>query len=160
MWDAVCWSRKTLSYSVWALHAFCVSVRPQNGVLGVHHLGRQNDESWRVLSRDCRKNEGENSISLLQLLALCSDWCAVWRCLAGGHDSSSYLAEPFEFVVLTSLRSAHVALDSLWNISSRIPRTWFLHCPSGRWPAEVCTLNFFLAWRRLIMPFLLLSFRQ
>ena len=48
-----------------------------------------------------------------------------------GLDSSSCLAEPFEFVVLMS---AHIALNRLWHLSSRSPLTRFLHCPKRLLP--------------------------
>jgi hypothetical protein len=38
----------------------------------------------------------------------------------GGLDSSSCLAEPFRFVVLTSLMSANIALNLLWPLSQRM----------------------------------------
>jgi hypothetical protein len=48
-----------------------------------------------------QNDEGEQSILLLQLPPLCSYWCGAWHCPAGGgHDLSSCLAEPLEFVVL------------------------------------------------------------
>jgi hypothetical protein len=87
-WDAVCRSRITLCWGVGALHARCVSVRhrPQNGVLGVHPSGGRKDGSRRVLSRDCREDEGEQSTPLLQLPPLYAGWCAVWRCHAGNQE--------------------------------------------------------------------------
>jgi len=62
----------------------------------------QKDGSRMVLIRDCRDDEGEQSTPLLQLPFLCTDRCAAWRCHAGRLDLSSFLAEPFEFVVLTT----------------------------------------------------------
>jgi hypothetical protein len=64
-----------------------------------------------VINRDCREDEGEQSTPLLQLPPLCTDWCAVWLCHAGGGlDSSLCLDEFFRFVVLTALMFAHTAL--------------------------------------------------
>ena len=52
----------------------------------------------------------------------CAGWCAVWFCHAEvGLDSSSCLTERLEFVVSTSLRSAHISLNLLWHLSTRIP---------------------------------------
>ena len=99
-----------------------VSVRrlPQKGVLGVHPIRAQNDVSRRVLKRDCREGEREQSIQLLLVPPCWAEWCAVWRCLArGGYDSSSCSAEPFEFVVLTSLTSAHIALVWVSHLTQR-----------------------------------------
>jgi hypothetical protein len=78
----------------------------------------QKDGSQRVLNRDCRADD----------------------------DSSSCLAELFKFVVLTSLMSAHTALNRLWHLSPRIPLTRFLQCPKKSLAmtllAEVCNLHF------------------
>jgi hypothetical protein len=46
-----------------------------------------------------------------------------------GHDSSSCLAEPFRFIVLTYLISALIAVNWLGHFFSRIPVTRILHCP-------------------------------
>jgi hypothetical protein len=90
-------------------------------------------ETSELLIRDCREHEGERSTPSLQLPPLCADWCAVWRChAAGGLDSSSCLVEPFESVVLTSLMSAHNALNWLWHLSPIIPLTRFRRCPRSR----------------------------
>ena len=51
-----------------------------------------------------------------------------------GLDSSSCLAEPFKFEVLTSLKSAHITQDWLWHFSSTIPLTRFLCCPRRHYP--------------------------
>jgi hypothetical protein len=99
----------------------------------VYPSGDQNDGSRRVLNRDCRKDEEEHSTPLLRLPPLCADWCAFWRCHAGGGlYSTSCLAETFDIVVLTTLMSAHIALDSLWHLPSRIQLIRFLHCPTRR----------------------------
>jgi len=82
--------------------------------------GAKKDGNRRVQNRDCKEDEGEKSTHLLQLPPLCPDWCAVWRCHAEGLDSGSCLAGPIEFVVLTSLMFAHIALNWLWHLSSRI----------------------------------------
>lgn len=86
-------------------------------------LVSQNYGSRRVLIRDCREYKGEQSTPLSQLPPL----CAVWRCLSGGIDPTSCLAEPLEFLVLTSLMSAHIAVNWLWRLSTGIPLTRFLH---------------------------------
>jgi len=48
-------------------HAHCVSARRllQNGILGVHPSGGQEDGSRRVLNRDCREYKGEQSTPVL-----------------------------------------------------------------------------------------------
>jgi hypothetical protein len=93
------------------IHTVSVRRLPQEGVLGVHPIRAQNDVSRRVLKRDCREVEREQSTQLLLVHPFWADWCAVWRCHArGGFYSSSCSAEPFEFVVLTSLMSANIAL--------------------------------------------------
>jgi hypothetical protein len=92
-------------------HAVSVRRLPQESVLGVHPLRAQKDVSRRLPKRDCREVEREHSTQLLLVPPFWADWCAVWRCLArGGFDSSSCSAKPLEFVVLTSLMSAHIAL--------------------------------------------------
>ena len=82
-----------------------------------------------MLYRDCTEDEGEKLTQFLHFPSLCADWCAVWCFHAGVGDSSSCLAEPFEFVVLTSLMCAHIALKWLWQLCPRIPPKRFLHCP-------------------------------
>ena len=70
---------------------------------------------WKsdVMKSCCRENKGEQSTTKLQLPPLCADWCVIWRFhTAGGLDSPSCLAEPFEFVASTSLMSAHIAWTS------------------------------------------------
>jgi len=72
------------------------------------------------LNQYCREDEGKPSAVLLQLPALCTVWCAVWHCPAGTVLDSYYcLPRPFEFIVLTSLISAHFALNWLWHLSPR-----------------------------------------
>jgi hypothetical protein len=78
----------------------------------MHPSDSQKYGSRKVLNQDCRNYEGEQSTPLLQLPPLCGEWCAVWHCHAGGVlDSSSCLAETFEFIALTSLMSAHIAMN-------------------------------------------------
>jgi hypothetical protein len=124
----------TLCWSVGALHARRVSVhrRPQNSILGVRPWGGQKNGSRRVLIRDWREYDGEQSTPVSHLPSLCAFCCAVWRHAGGRLDSSSCLAEPFEFVVLTSLMSSHTALNLLWHLFPRIPLTRFLYCPRRR----------------------------
>ena len=55
--------------------------------------------------------KGEQSTPLSQLPPLCPALCAMWRCRAGGIDPPSCLAQPLEILVLTSLMSAHIALN-------------------------------------------------
>ena len=43
----------------------------------LHSLGCQTDGSWRVLNWDCRIDEEEHSMPLLQLPPLCADWSGV-----------------------------------------------------------------------------------
>jgi hypothetical protein len=71
----------------------------------------------------------------LQFRPLCADWCAVWRCHAErGLDSSSCLAEPFEFVVHSSHSAYYVrpqhspfctatVLNALYSLEHR--RSWW-----------------------------------
>jgi len=87
----------------------CASTRHhlQNSVFRVHLSKGQKDGRQRVQNQDCTKDEGEQSTQLLQLPPLYTDWCGVWHChVGGGLDSSSCLAIPFKFTVLT----AHIAL--------------------------------------------------
>lgn len=96
-WDAVCRSRKILCCSVGAPNASCVSAlrRPQNGVFKVRPSAGQKGGSRRVLNRDCREGEGEQSAPLLHFPPLFAERCTVWRCHAEGRlDSSSCSAEP------------------------------------------------------------------
>jgi hypothetical protein len=59
-----------------------------------------------------RKDEGEQSTSLLQLPPLFAEWCVVWYFHAGGGlNLSSCFTEPFEFVVLTYFMFAHIILN-------------------------------------------------
>jgi len=92
--------RKTLPGNVGTLHARRVSARriSQNGVLGVLLSGDHKDGSRRVLNRDCRDHEAEETTPLFQFPLLCADWRAVRPCpegVGGGVDVSSCLAEPF-----------------------------------------------------------------
>ena len=138
--------------SVGALHARCYSSSSSTkAAAGVHPAGRQRDGSRRVLNRDDREDEEDQPITLLHLAPLCAEWCAFWRCHAVRElDSSSCLAEPFEFVVLTLLTTAHIVVNWLWLLSSRIPPTRFLYCPRSRCrgssaPAEFVTHVLFTA---------------
>lgn len=90
-------------------------------LVGVHPSGGQKDGSWRVLNWDCRENEGKQSTPLLQLTPLCTDWFAVWCCHAGRvPDSSSCLAEPFEFVIFNLFNcAAHSSLVMMQRSSWR-----------------------------------------
>jgi hypothetical protein len=74
----------------------------------MHPSGGQKDESRRVLSRDCREDEGEQSTPLLQLPPLCAGWCAVWRCHAGGglNQFRAICADIREVKTTNSKRSA------------------------------------------------------
>jgi hypothetical protein len=68
----------------------------------------QKEGSRKVLNRE---DESEHCTPLSQLPPLCAYLSAVWRCYLGeGLDSSSFLAEPFEFV-LASFMSAHILLN-------------------------------------------------
>jgi hypothetical protein len=155
--EYVCRSRKTLCWSVGTLHARCVSAsrRPQNGVPRIHPLGGQKDGSLRVLNRDGREGEWDQSTPLLQLPPLRADRCAFWPChFRGGTDSACCLAEPAEFVDFTCLMSAPIALNWLCHLSPKIPLTRFLHPPRRRqpwiYPQNSAPWNFFLRgndWR-------------
>lgn len=121
--DSVCQSCKTLCWSIRALHARYVSTHRclQSGILGVHPSGCQKDGSWGRLNQYCREDEGRLSAVLLKLPPLCTDWCAVWHCPAGRVLDSYYsMLQPFEFIVLTFIISAHFALNWLWHLSPRI----------------------------------------
>jgi len=112
----LCWSVRT--FPAWRVsEPSC----PQNGVLGVHRSGGQKCGSQRLRNRDCKENKWEQSAPRLQLAPLCADCCVIWRChAAGGLDSTSCLAEPFDFVASTSLMSTHIA----WRSTSSAN----LHC--------------------------------
>jgi hypothetical protein len=78
-WDAVCRSRKTLC---WTSQLFTRAVFQPVVVrksLECTLQGDQKDGNRRVLNRDRRGDEGEQSTSLIQLPPLCADRCAVWR---------------------------------------------------------------------------------
>jgi hypothetical protein len=126
--EALFAGRSKLCRSVETHQWRCVSARcrPQKkGILGVHPSGGPKNGSRRVLNRDCRENEGEQSTPCCSCLP-----CAVWRCLAGvGLDSSPSLAE---FVVLTYLLSAHIALNWLWLLSPRLALTTEVAAVAGR----------------------------
>ena len=100
MTDTVCRSRKNSYSGVGDLHTRGVSARsgPQNGVLGVYPLGGEKFGSWRVLNRDCRGDEEEESSPSR------TDWWVVWHCHAGREiDSFSSLSDTSDFVALTAL---------------------------------------------------------
>ena len=108
-WDTVWRLHYILCWSIGALHICCVSAfcHPQNSVPGVHPSWDQKYGSWRVR---------ENITLLLQLPPLCTDWCVVWWCHAGGGlVSSSSSAVPFTFIVWTYLISAHIGLNWSWH---------------------------------------------
>ena len=129
----LCVRRCVPIWSVEALHPRSFSSSSTNGFLEVHPSGGQRNGSQRVLNRNWRDEEGEQSTPLLQLPPLCADWCADWCCHAGGGlDSSSCLVQPFEFFVLTSLKSAYMAVNWLWHLSSTIPLTRFMYFPRSR----------------------------
>ena len=65
--------------NVGALHARPVLARRRPEVLGVHPSRGPKNGSRRVLNRDRREDEGEQSTPLIQLPPLCADRCAVWR---------------------------------------------------------------------------------
>ena len=107
--DAVRRQRKTLCCSVGDLHERCfTSSSSTKDAVGVHPAGRQRDGRQRVVNRDYREDEEDPSITLLQVAPLCAEWCTVWSCHAVRElGSSSCLSEPFEFVVLAPLTTAH-----------------------------------------------------
>jgi hypothetical protein len=98
-------SRDELFAEVSGLFTHCGSARrPQQGVHAGLPSGGQKDGSRWVLNLD-------RSTPLLLLLPLCADRWAVWCCHAGGRlHSSSYMAEPFQFVVSTALMLAYISL--------------------------------------------------
>jgi hypothetical protein len=67
---------------------------------------------------------------------------------------------------VTSVMRSHIALNLLWHFCLRILPTTLIHCRTKFYPclylipAEFGTLNFFTEWRRLMMSFHWLSFRQ
>ena len=78
---------------------FSARRRPQNRFLAVHTSAGLEDGVSMVLNRDCRDDEGEKCKRLPYEQAR----VAVWRCQKGEeHDSSTCLAENFEFVVVNS----------------------------------------------------------
>jgi hypothetical protein len=86
-WDSVCRQRKTLCWSVGAVEARRVSSRrhrPQNSPQSASFSGPKKGLSRTVLNRDCGEDE---------------DWFAF------------LFGRIFEFLVLTSLMSAHIAVN-------------------------------------------------
>jgi len=74
----------------------------------------QGAKKWKLVgvNQDYREDEGEQSSPLLPLPPLCADWCVVFGVVVAGIvHSSSCLAEPLEFVVLTSMVTVHIALN-------------------------------------------------
>jgi hypothetical protein len=85
---------------------FHLVVVRKNGVRGVQFSGGQKDGSRRVINRDCREMREKSPLHCYKSLP-----CA-WHCYAGrGLDLAFCLAQPSEFVVLTSVISAYIALN-------------------------------------------------
>ena len=72
-WVALFQSDRIICWSVEGLYVSCVSVRrrPQMGFLEVYPSGGHRDGSRRDLNRYCKKDGGEQSISLLQMPVCC-----------------------------------------------------------------------------------------
>jgi hypothetical protein len=64
---------------------------------------------------------------VLQLPPSCADRCGVKSFAGGRLDWTCFLTEHFEFLVLNSLMSAHIAPNWLWHRSLRIPPKSFLY---------------------------------
>ena len=145
----LCWSIADLhSLCVWAHHCL------QNFILGLHPSGRQKDGSWGSLNQYCKEDEGKQPAVLLQLPPLCTDWCVVWHCHARRVlNSYSCLAQPF----VTSLMSAHIAVNRLWHLSPRIilqqhiklPLVFVITAVAGQplWGLSAVSFSLLLKWR-------------
>jgi hypothetical protein len=158
VWDDVCQSYKPFCWRVEVFHARCVSARrlSQNGVLGVHPSGDQEDWSCRVLNRDCRENEGENSTPVLPNTLLRR---LVWgRALSCRRRTPSFpfgrtlRIRCFNFLNIWTYRSELVVVPLSKNSTYKIP-SLFQNTLAMTLPVEVSTLNFFRAWQRKRMPF-------
>lgn len=147
-----------ISRIVRVLHVLCVSPRcPQNGVLGLHPSGGQNYGSRMMLNRGCWEVEREKSAPLLELPALCADWCAValscsrrsWFIFLFGQ---SLRIRCFNFFNVFAYRSQLIVANLSKNSASNVP--WLsLKTLAMTLPAQVCTFNFFLRadwWRQSV----------
>lgn len=127
--DPMCHSSKILCWSVEALHACSVLVcHLQNDILRVHSSGDRKGRNWRVINRDCRVDEREQSTPSLQLTFV------VHRPICGlvlSCRRSTWFS--FLFGWTLQIRSCTLfnicTYDSeLTVLSPRIPLTRFLRC--------------------------------
>jgi hypothetical protein len=100
--------------------------------------------SRRVLNRDCREDEGEQSTPLIQLPPLCADWCAVWRYPAGEDMihfllGRTILIRCFNFFSVCTYCPELIVTPLSKNSTDSIPGLLAITLP-----AEVSTLNIFL----------------
>ena len=152
----MCRSRKTLCWSVGALHARCVSGHlPKNGVLGVHTSGGQKEGSRIVLNR----NSTEDKVQQIQDAGFCSKvmasvfWARKEILLVeflerGATNSSEW------YVQNLKKKNQNNAFEvfgqkARWFQPSFL-QSWFRNrwLPSS-WPCEVCAPRMpFFDWRR------------
>ena len=144
--------RKTLLWNVGTLHSRRVSALSQNGILGVLLPGGQKDGSRRVLYREWRDYEAEETTSLFQFPPLCTDWCAVCD-LALSWTSSrrtgciflsgrTLLTRCFNFINVCTFRSQLNVAPLSKNSSDNVP-SLFQKTEAMMLPAAVCILNLF-----------------
>jgi len=129
-WDAVCRLRKSVFWSVFALHTCCVSARHRrlNGDVGRILQGAKSGSRW-VLNLDRREDEGDQFSSFLPLFAFVRRLvCGLWRCHCRNRTTFIFLfGRTLRIRFLTSLVTVHIALNWLWQFSPRIPLIRFLH---------------------------------
>jgi len=129
--------------------AHCVSARrlSQNDVLGVHRSGGQEDGSRRVLHRNCRENEGEQSTPVLPNTLVRRLVC----CLALSFRRRTRFIFPgrilrircFNFLNICTYYSEFVVVPLSKNSTYKIPSLSRKKLAMAL-PAEVYTLNFFV----------------
>ena len=132
-WDALCRSRKTLWWTsqLFTRAAFQPVVVRKS--LECTLQGDQKDGSRRVLNRDRREDEREQSTPLIHLPSFCEDRCAVWLYLWPNH---SHLL----FYSVCTYRSELIVTPLSKNSTNVIP--WLSKKVLAiTLPAEVCTLN-------------------
>jgi hypothetical protein len=126
-WKAISRCRSTLYWNVAAFKDCCVSA------------GRR----WLKASSECILQGTKRRWK--------SDGVKSGRYDGWGFYSTFCLAENFRFVVLTSLKSALIPLNSLSHLSSGIPLTTFRLC-SGRWQAMTLLAEVHLETGSLSLP--------